>query len=84
MTIHLPDDLEPFIRAEVQSGHFSTESDAVAEAVRLLRSQFPQAAAPARGNTAAASDPVLGALRDAADELDEIVAASMGRRETRP
>lgn len=37
MTINLPDDLERFIRAEVISGHFASEADAIAEAIRLLR-----------------------------------------------
>jgi Arc/MetJ-type ribon-helix-helix transcriptional regulator len=36
MTIHLPEDLERFIQAEVDSGHFLSEDDAIAEAVRLL------------------------------------------------
>jgi Arc/MetJ-type ribon-helix-helix transcriptional regulator len=36
MTIHLPADLERFIQAEVHSGHFASEDDAIAEAVRLL------------------------------------------------
>ena len=36
MTINLPDDLERFIRAEVHSGHFASEEDAIATAIRLL------------------------------------------------
>src|SRR5438094_510142 len=40
MTIKLPEDLERFIRAEVQSGHFASEEDAIAEAVRLLKRQL--------------------------------------------
>jgi Arc/MetJ-type ribon-helix-helix transcriptional regulator len=34
MTIHLPEDLENCIRAEVLRGHFATEDDMVAELVR--------------------------------------------------
>lgn len=34
MTIHLPKDLESSIRAEVLSGHFASEDDRVAAAVR--------------------------------------------------
>jgi putative addiction module CopG family antidote len=37
MTIHLPEDLEHYVRAKVQSGHFASEEDAITEAVRLLR-----------------------------------------------
>jgi len=36
MTIHLPQDLERSIQAVVQSGHFSSVDDAMAEAARLL------------------------------------------------
>jgi Arc/MetJ-type ribon-helix-helix transcriptional regulator len=86
VTIKLPDDLERFIRAEVHSGHFASESDAIAEAVRLLRRQLTQAAAtpPAPGMSAASPDPVLGAMRDAADEMDGIVADAMRHREQQP
>ena len=87
MTINLPDDLERFIRAEVQRGHFASEDAAVAEAVRLLRRQRAQAApaTPAVGEPGAApGDPVLGALRDAAGEMDEVVAEAMRQREQQP
>jgi Arc/MetJ-type ribon-helix-helix transcriptional regulator len=85
MTINLPDDLERFIRAEVQNGHFASEEAALAEAVRLLRRQLVQSAnhlpvaeqPPLGGST----DPLLGAMRDAADEMDEIVADAMKHRE---
>jgi len=86
MTIHLPDDLERFIRAEVHSGHFASEEDAVAEAVRLLRRQLNQGVKPmpATGGVVQTPDPVLGAMRDAADEMDEIVAEAMMHREQQP
>jgi Arc/MetJ-type ribon-helix-helix transcriptional regulator len=87
MTIHLPDDLEHFIRAEVHCGHFASEADAVAAAVRLLRHQSSQSAtaAPTGGPPAAATaDPLLGAFRDAADEMDDIVAEAMRQREEHP
>lgn len=86
MTINLPDDLERFIRAEVHSGRFPSEEAAVAEAVRLLRRQLCRPATPAAVQPAAGStpDPVLGAMRDAADELDEIVAGAMDHRERQP
>ena len=85
MTIHLPDDLERFLRAEVHSGHFASEEDAIVEAVRLLRRQISQVTlpTPAAGQQAETKpfDPVLGAMRDAADEMDEIVAEAMKHRE---
>jgi putative addiction module CopG family antidote len=88
MTINLPDDLERFIQAEVHSGHFASQEDAVAAAVRLLRRQLEQMARPTRtaGETTAVSalDPVLGSMRDAADEMDEIVAEAMKHREQQP
>lgn len=36
MTIHLPNDLESSIRAEVASGHYASVDEAMAEAARLL------------------------------------------------
>lgn len=88
MMIHLPDDLERFIRAEVHRGHFESEDDAVAEAVRLLRRQLSQRAMPAPAADEAVStstpDRVLGVMRDAADEMDDIVAEAMRHREQQP
>jgi Arc/MetJ-type ribon-helix-helix transcriptional regulator len=87
MIINLPDDLESFIRAEVLSGHFASEEDAIAEAVRLLKRQLSQVittTAPAAKPAAATLDPLLGAMRDAADEMDEIVAEAMTLREQQP
>jgi Arc/MetJ-type ribon-helix-helix transcriptional regulator len=85
MTIHLPDDLERFLRAEVHRGHFASEDDAIAEAVRLLRRQLSQGIIPTPADSQYAipktGDPVLGAMRDAADEMDEIVAEAMRHRE---
>jgi len=44
MTIHLPDDLGSVVRAAVLSGHFASEDDMVAAAVRdFLRRQQDQA-----------------------------------------
>lgn len=83
MTINLPGDLERFIQAEVRSGHFASEEDAIATAIRLLRQQLSQSAQQSP-NTPAAPDPVLGAMRDAADEMDEIVAEAMTCREQQP
>jgi len=85
MTIHLPDDLECFLRAEVHRGHFASEEAAIAEAVRLLRNQLSHAATPPPAVAPPmAADPVLGALRDAADDMDDIVAGAMSHRERQP
>ena len=36
MTIHLPDDLECFVQAEIQTGRFSSKEEVITEAVRLF------------------------------------------------
>jgi Arc/MetJ-type ribon-helix-helix transcriptional regulator len=88
MTINLPDDLARFIQAEVHRGHFASEEDALSEAVRLLRRRLSQSAKPTpdAGNAAPADipDPVLGFMRDATDEMDDIVAEAMRHREQQP
>ncbi|MDR3635604.1 MAG: hypothetical protein P4L84_17515 [Isosphaeraceae bacterium] len=75
MTIHLPSDVERSIEAAVHSGHFASVDEAMAEAVRLLLQQLTRVPTPAPGLGS------IGAMRDAADELDEIVADAMKRRE---
>jgi Arc/MetJ-type ribon-helix-helix transcriptional regulator len=87
MTINLPDDLERFLRAEVRRGHFASEEDVIVEAVRLLRRQISQRGTPAaaaEADPASTPDSVLGAMRDAADEMDEIVGEAMRHRELQP
>jgi putative addiction module CopG family antidote len=37
MTIRLPEDLQRFVQAKVQSGRFTSSDEAITEAVRLLR-----------------------------------------------
>jgi putative addiction module CopG family antidote len=37
VTIHLPEDLQRFVQAQVQSGRFTSEEEAVAAGLRLLR-----------------------------------------------
>ncbi len=37
MTMHLPDDLQSFVRAQVESGRFASEEEAISAGVRLLR-----------------------------------------------
>lgn len=81
MTIHLPTDLETSIEAVVQSGRFATVDDAMAEAARLLLRTITQEQPKPRPS---ALPPLLGSMRDAADELDEIVADAMKRRQQGP
>ncbi|HLN33190.1 MAG TPA: hypothetical protein VK395_36000 [Gemmataceae bacterium] len=54
MTIHLPEDLERFVQAKVQSGRFASEDDAISEAVRLLRLAEDRTGAKVGGETSSA------------------------------
>ena len=74
MTIHLPDDVESSINAEVLVGHFASVDDAIAEAWRTFLRQKPQVEHP----TGLGS---IGAMRDAADALDEAVQLAMNLRQ---
>jgi Arc/MetJ-type ribon-helix-helix transcriptional regulator len=84
MTIRLPNDLESSIEAVVHSGRFASIDDAMAEAVRLLLRQVNQERPEPKPTAAGSPDPLLGSMRDAADELDEIVAEAMKRRREEP
>jgi Arc/MetJ-type ribon-helix-helix transcriptional regulator len=78
MTIHLPQDLEGSVRSLVQGGYFPSLDDAVAEALRLLLSRHHRPPLA----TDSGPDPLLGSMREFADEMDEIVAdAYHNRRE---
>ena len=48
MTIHLPEDLERFVRAEVSLGHFASEEEAITQAVLLLRQRRHELQAQAK------------------------------------
>ena len=71
MTIHLPHDLESSIQAAVHNGRFATVDDAMAEAARLLLREISQG--QASNATIRWHGDRSGAMREAADELDEIV-----------
>jgi Arc/MetJ-type ribon-helix-helix transcriptional regulator len=85
MTIHLPHDLERSIQAAVHSGRFASVDAAMAEAAQLLlhkiNNGLPESK-PVAGD--ASPDPLLGAWRDDADLLDEIVEHAMKNREEQP
>jgi putative addiction module CopG family antidote len=68
MTIDLPEDLERFVHDQVRAGRYKTEDEVVCAALEQLRKS-------ALGS--------LGAMRDAAAELDEIVEHAMKLREQR-
>jgi Arc/MetJ-type ribon-helix-helix transcriptional regulator len=69
MTVHLPEDLERSIRAEVENGHFASVDEAIAEAVRAyLRSGVP-GPMPSAGREAA-----TGAHKPIWEEFEEITA----------
>ena len=69
MTIPLPEDLELFVHNQVQAGRYATEAEVVSDALEQLRKQS-QPVGNERGS--------LGAMQDAADELDEVVGARYG------
>jgi Arc/MetJ-type ribon-helix-helix transcriptional regulator len=79
MNINLPDDLETSIEAVVQGGRFASVDEAMTRAAHLLLQELQREARPvnAEANPGLGS---IGAMRDAADELDEIVADAMKRR----
>lgn len=81
MTFHLPTVVEASIEAVVQSGRFATLDDAMAESARLLLRTITQEQPRPQP---AAQPPLLGSMRDAVDELDEIVAEAMKRRREGP
>jgi len=85
MTIHLPNDLETSIEAVVHSGRFASVDDAMAEAARLLLREIRQEQSqPTVTVPKPSPDPLLGAWREDADLLDEIVEHAMKVREERP
>jgi Arc/MetJ-type ribon-helix-helix transcriptional regulator len=79
MTIQLPKDLESSVRAEVLSGHFATEDDLVAAAVRAYLRQRP----PGQVARTASGSGSIGAMHDDAELLDEVTQLIMHSRETR-
>ena len=57
MQINLPADLERSLLTEVQSGHFASVDDAIAEAVRLLLQSVPGEAEPELSNAVEPTSP---------------------------
>lgn len=78
MTIHLPEELESSVRSLVRGGRFTSEDEVIAEA---LRSFFRQQQTTASVQPSLGS---IGAMRDAAEELDGIVEDAMRKRQEEP
>lgn len=79
MTIHIPNELESSIQAAVDNGHFATLDDAMTEAARMLLADLKNR----ESASYATPDPALGsigAMSDADDELDAIVADAYRKR----
>lgn len=81
MTIRLPKDLESRVEAAVESGRFASVDEAMVEAARLLLREI-EGTKPATPsvNKKNAGFSSIGAMTDAAEELDEIVADAYARR----
>lgn len=84
MMIHLPKDLESVIEAEVHNGRFASMDEAMARASELLILEIRQnrLAFPS-DKTGSQPDPHLGsigAMKEDAALLDEIVAEAYRRR----
>ncbi len=83
MKIVLPEELEQSIRAEVQSGQFTSADDLVAQAVRVFLHH--PADSPIKSESVAAGggpDPILGLMRADLELMDEIVADAYRQRQT--
>jgi Arc/MetJ-type ribon-helix-helix transcriptional regulator len=85
MTIHLPEELESSIRAEVACGHFASVDDAMAEAARLLLRELKHGHQQHHvSHDDHTSDPLLGCMRDDAELMDEVVADAYRQRREEP
>lgn len=80
MTFHLPKDLESRVEAAVESGRFASIDEAMTVAARLLLRELEAAVSSPPCGKQIAGVGSIGAMRDAADELDEIVADAYARR----
>lgn len=84
MTIHLPDELQSRLRAEVLKGRFASEDEAVVSIVRDYLHHKPEALATLGDPAANDGLGSIGALREDAELLDAAVEIAMQARESRP
>lgn len=80
MTITLPIDLENRLQAAVREGRFASVDAAMTEAARLLLRNLEQTQVETPNIKANVGLGSIGAMQDAADELDQIVADAYRRR----
>jgi Arc/MetJ-type ribon-helix-helix transcriptional regulator len=80
MTIHLPKEVENSINEAVLSGRFASIDDAMTKAAKLLLEQLNREPQPAAAGPNAALGSI-GAMRDAAEELDQAVEHAMNLRQ---
>ena len=78
MTMHLPPEIKNSIQAAVHGGHFASDDAAVAEAWRAFERQRQPLPPPVPGQG------LIGALREDAELLDQIVEHAMKARAERP
>ncbi len=82
MTIHLPIEIERSIQAAVLNGRFASLDEAMVVAARLLLKEIDQQdVAPHFGPRADTGLGSIGAMQDAADELDEAMKYAMELRQ---
>ena len=81
MIIHLPEDLERFIQAQVQGGQFASVEEAVAEAIRRVRRwEEERPAHPPASEPIPAWQRVLENMKDVPDaEFDQVPADNSGQ-----
>lgn len=80
ITIHLPEELERFVHGEVERGRFSSQDEAIAEAVRLLQrpdrvQREGNEADPAPAETVPPWQRVLENMKDVPDSVFEQIPA---------
>jgi Arc/MetJ-type ribon-helix-helix transcriptional regulator len=81
MTIHLPNDVEREILAQVQSGQFPSVDAAITEAWRQFQ-HHRQTRQPSAISTS--PDPLLGSASDHPELMDQILEDAMRNREQQP
>ena len=85
MTIQLPGDLENSLRSEVLNGRFANADDAAAEILRDYFRRKASAAATMPGDPHANGGlGSIGAMKEDADLMDQVVEHAMRVREERP
>ncbi len=69
MTIEIPADLEPFVREQLKLGYFHSESQVVAEGLRMLKAEREECVEGIRRGLADAAAGRMQPLGEALEEL---------------